>query len=588
MKFIKTPHWTDLPNQQGLLFFAQILNEALFDYTLDTYKPQALNIRTLCIEALQTIDNIKSGLIKKQNINSIIEELLWSLNGDFVAKELIGNRLNEIVEKINSTKTNEKKLKDVILLLYHFFDNKKYLNKLQENLIGLVPANKEKERIYKATRSFITELISYGYTTGYIYSVTNRLFFNFSEKVSFNDPKPFFDIFNYEKKKFTVIYKVSNLFKEFKSIEANLKLKITDTFEAEGLSKEEQSFIDKKDKNEVFVLFEEVEALDDNIARLKTEIPLYKIGNLFSFYHHRDIPKISEFALIINNTDKYSILREKSIKSIVKKADIKPSIAAEKVKNLFATLDLPTNTIYRISRAIDLHSIALTTEEIENKLLNLWTAIETLIPKEVDSGNDRIVQIVNALLPFQVHNYLQDLIQQAGNDFFHFNKWKSKKFVASATLKSYDNDFISLVALMMTSENEPIRKQVYALLENYPLLRWRLFYLNKSLSCGKEINKLLENHKQKVEWQIRRIYRVRNLIVHSGKKPMYSNILVENLHNYFDDFLNYIIDNAISEKRIKTINEAILNCEIDCNILQTNISAISDAPITLENFKRVL
>jgi len=71
MKYIKTPHWSDIPNQQGLLFFAQALNEALFDYTLDTYKPPALNIRLLCIEALQTIDNIKIGLIKMPNIDNL-------------------------------------------------------------------------------------------------------------------------------------------------------------------------------------------------------------------------------------------------------------------------------------------------------------------------------------------------------------------------------------------------------------------------------------------------------------------------------------------------------------------------------------
>jgi hypothetical protein len=70
--------------------------------------------------------------------------------------------------------------------------------------------------------------------------------------------------------------------------------------------------------------------------------------------------------------------------------------------------------------------------------------------------------------------------------------------------------------------------------------------------------------------------------------PTYTNILVENLHNYFDDFLNYIIDSAIKEKRIKTINEAILNAEIDCNNLTKNIVAIGDSTISLDNYKSAL
>lgn len=588
MRHIKISHWTDLSNQQGLLFFAQTINEALFDYTLDSYKPQALNIRLLCVEALQTIDNIKVGLIKKPNITSIVDELLWSLNSDLFAKELIGDKLDGVIEKINNNKNNLKELRQIILLLYHFFDNRKYLNKIQEVLIKITPLNKEKEKIYKATRLLLTELINYGYSTGYIYHVTNKHFYDYSKKYTKTTPEDFLKIFNYQKKKFTVVYRASKLFNEFESVGESVNFKISATYPIKNLKGAEKKFIEDKKSDEIFIIFKDIEAIDDNVARISSEIPLDKIGNLFSFYHHKETPKISDFALVINHTDNFNLIREKSIKSIIKKSDVKPNIAAMKVKNLFVTLDLTPNTIHRISRAIDLHSISLTTEQIENKLLNIWTALETLIPKDVESGNDRIIQIINALVPFQTINYIKKLIEQVGSDFWHFDKENSKKILNSVVLTHKEDSFTTLSALIMTSENEEKRKEIYALLDTYPFLRFRLFTLNKTLSSGKEIKKLLENHRQKVEWQIRRIYRVRNLIVHSGKMPSYTNILVENLHNYFDDFLNYIIDNAIAEKRIKTINEAILNCEIDCGTLLKNIDKIGDNSITLTNYKSVI
>ncbi|WP_029270734.1 hypothetical protein [Flavobacterium sp. KJJ] len=588
MKYLKTTHWTDLPNQQGLLFFAQILNEALFDYTLDTYKTQALNIRLLCIEALQTIDNIKLGLIKKPNIESVIDELLWSLNGDFVAKELVGTKLSGIIEKINSNRNNLKNLKEVIQLLYHYLDDKKYLNHIQIKLNRLVPENKEKGNIYKATKSFVTELVSYGYTTSYIYHNANRFFFNYAESFSQTTPKTFFEIFNYKEKTFTVVYKVSKLFKEFESLSETLNFKIQEKYSTKNLSGDEKKFISNINTSETFIVFENVEAFDDNVARIMTEIPLFKIGNLFSFYHHKEVPKISTLALVTNHSDKFSLLREQPIKSIIKKADTNPKTAALKAKNLFSTLNLPPETIYRISRAIDLHSISLTTEQVENKLINLWTSLETLIPKDIDCGDDRIIQIIKALLPFQTLKYINKLIEQAGNDFSYFDSENSKKLIKATVLKDSENSFHALSALIMTVENETIRTQVYDLLNNYPLLRFRLFTLNKTLSNGKEVVKLIEIHRQKVEWQIRRIYRVRNLIVHSGKMPSYTNILVENLHNYFDDFLNYVIDNAIRDKRIRTINEAILNAEIDVNTLINNIKSIGDNAITLDNYKKIL
>jgi len=78
------------------------------------------------------------------------------------------------------------------------------------------------------------------------------------------------------------------------------------------------------------------------------------------------------------------------------------------------------------------------------------------------------------------------------------------------------------------------------------------------------------------------------LIVHSGKMPSYTNILVENLHNYFDDFLNSIIDNSIKEKRIQTITQAILDAEIECDNLKKKINAIDANDITLDNYSMVL
>ncbi|MCU0374229.1 MAG: hypothetical protein MUF24_02885, partial [Chitinophagaceae bacterium] len=86
MKYKSVTHWQDIESQNGLVFFSQILDESLFDYSLGSYKPLALNSRLLCIEALGTLSHIKSGLIKKPNLKSIIEELEFRLNGDVAAK----------------------------------------------------------------------------------------------------------------------------------------------------------------------------------------------------------------------------------------------------------------------------------------------------------------------------------------------------------------------------------------------------------------------------------------------------------------------------------------------------------------------
>ncbi|MFD2533396.1 hypothetical protein [Gracilimonas halophila] len=148
--------------------------------------------------------------------------------------------------------------------------------------------------------------------------------------------------------------------------------------------------------------------------------------NLFTFYHHENRPLISDKALIINEYDGSKIVLEKPLKSIIKKQDVKPLTAVAKVKKLFDSLDLPKETIFRISRAVDLHSVALETNEIDNKLLSLWTAIETLIQKDVSSGKDRIIQIIDGITPFESNNYFNRILSQIKSDFWHYDEKLSK------------------------------------------------------------------------------------------------------------------------------------------------------------------
>lgn len=588
MKYKKTTHWTNKRNQEGLLFFAQVLDEALFDFTLDTYKPKALNIRLLCIEAVQTIDEIKNGLIKKPNLKSIIEELLFSLNSDYATKAILGNRFDNIVSRIKSTENNLIELKGIILHIYHHFDERKYLDYLINCLVDLVPKNKEKEHIYSLTKIYLTELINYGYLPGHIYYQVNQYFFNLSKPVKEVSPKEFFEIFNFEKHKYKVIFRADGVFNEFTSISKILNFSIKKEYPINGLTGQNKNFIEDKTKKEVFIVFENIESTDELSARHEAEIPLESIANMFSFYHHKEKPQIANKALVINNQNNISLLLDKPIKSIIKKEDIKPKDAVNNVINIFEKLNLPLETILRLTKAFDLHSIALETDEIENKLLNLWTAIETLIPKDLDSGQDRIIQIINGLMPFQCVNYLDKILQQVSRDFYYYNPKLTSSILKTVVTKQTESRWYKLAAIIATKENEKIRTNIYGNLDDFPLLRWRIFTINKYFENGKSLKKLIENHVKRVEWQIRRIYRVRNLIVHSGSMPSYTNILVENLHNYYDNMVNYIIDSASENKNIRSIKEGAISCDIDLNVLLDSFDKIGEKEINLENYKMIV
>ena len=60
-----------------------------FDYSLDTYKPPALNAPYLCREAISLIGDIEEKRIDEANLKHVLEELQWSLASDPVAKALL-------------------------------------------------------------------------------------------------------------------------------------------------------------------------------------------------------------------------------------------------------------------------------------------------------------------------------------------------------------------------------------------------------------------------------------------------------------------------------------------------------------------
>lgn len=61
------------------------------------------------------------------------------------------------------------------------------------------------------------------------------------------------------------------------------------------------------------------------------------------------------------------------------------------------------------------------------------------------------------------------------------------------------------------------------------------------LSKPADVYAFVEKHAERVKWQIMRIYRNRNLIIHNGDNMPYLELLIENLHSYVDDFMSYLI-----------------------------------------------
>ena len=114
MRFRSLKKWDAPAASASLLFFAQILEEMLFDFSMDTYKASVMHSGLLCIEALQTINEVEAGNIAEPNIGHVIEELCANLEKDTVAQNLIKLPLESFLGTLRNKKAPTKDVKGEI------------------------------------------------------------------------------------------------------------------------------------------------------------------------------------------------------------------------------------------------------------------------------------------------------------------------------------------------------------------------------------------------------------------------------------------------------------------------------------------
>ena len=74
---------------------------------------------------------------------------------------------------------------------------------------------------------------------------------------------------------------------------------------------------------------------------------------------------------------------------------------------------------------------------------------------------------------------------------------------------------------------------------------------------------LLDEHYKIVQWQINRIYRIRNINTHLGHEFPNTESALYNLHNYFDYVVNYIICCWENGKFSKSISQLVFEIQTD-------------------------
>lgn len=576
-------HWTLDESTEGLLFFALRLDEVLFDYTLDTFKAPTLNTALLCEEFIHVGQEVESEKLDPKNLELIFKELKWSYGHDIVAKSVIGKRSSDYLEGIDLK--NLKHALTKISLLFNKLRGRKYIDACKELLRDLVKSASRKTDIDNVTKSYIAGLIAIGYNQSFIYSLTQKVFFTSGQPI--NCPAQidlFFRNLDFKPKKYRVIYKCSGLFQEIKDSCKTFGIEIEEKADCEGANETCKHFLKTKKAKELYLIVER-EGLENFSAKSRAEHMINKVASLFVFFHHKQKPTWSEDALVydIDNPASSWVIGE-STQGITKVSDMNPKKAAIKLQMVLETFGLHEDSFSRFDTAIDLHAIAVGSKDVQNQLLNLWIAVETLIP--LDKSKSKIENYVDVLSAHLVHGYLKRILDYLARDIVRWDYHESTSLFKKIPGAS---DTVDKLAVLLSVESfQDLRDELFSKLKEQPLLRYRIFKISEHLKSAKSINEFLSTHEFKVRLHLFRIYRTRNLIVHSGNSPIYTEILVENLHNYVDTFLNKILSLVLDGNQIYSIEQGIQEIKLLVDRHKWVLKENKDINTDIENYKEFI
>ena len=569
MRFRNLKKWEKPEDCEGLLFFAQRMEELLFDYTLDSYKPLSLNPPYLCQEALLLLDDIENRLIDEENLAHVLNELKWSLQKDRVSKALLDAEIDSYVLTNKDTPLQVKKIR--LEVLSRTLEPFRYLTQCNTLLIEAIQTTKKKD-INKLSTSLVTTLINLGISKEYLYSKTLEYFYLGDTPIieSNKDISKYLESIYPCLHNFEVYFICSELIKDVSESVKAFKIKILDKL-PDDLKKlsVKNDFIKKQDES--YVEIERIRCSDVYTARESAERRLDGLKDLFTLFNHKKQIKWRDETLIRQCCLDEPVLVRSPKNSMEKGFDMKPEAASKELNHLLKNFSFKGSSFEKFNRVVDFHGIGVSNDVTENQLLSVWIALETLVPTH--SGGSKICKITELVMPFILVNYISRIIERFAADLLRWNNYRTrtilKKIPNTKKMKIYEK----VLHLLAVTENNEILSELYASLGDFHLLRFRAYQLALMFQNPATLKEVIDQHEVKVEWQIRRIYRTRNLIVHSGRTPKHIHSLIENGHDYLDQILFEIIKMSTGEYKVSAFDQAFELARLKYSVFSKKLAA---------------
>lgn len=564
-------HWTidDSNGKKGLLLFSQALEELLAIHSHDSHKVPVLNFHFICHEIIQVLALIEDNVLDRGNLIPLFAEMKILFQNDSIAQEILGKDITNLFAcknskgeydrnplKIDSAKDVDAAIpvikRGTRFVIDELERKDQYYKKLTQDIKQRVSecGNDllKMDEIYNRTRIFASELINRGFNQSYIYDCIIQVFFDPGKSVSSLETiDEFFKCFSSSDNKYCIYLPLNSL-------------KQKQALDDYGIFKTAENVYEMFDPTVPYVLKFECDSTDPYQAREVTLTLINFCLSINQFIKHNKYDYNPKYAEIVD--------KEKQSVTFIRKPV--PPISRENTNSE----ELQVNDLLEscsglgagVFQVLQLHSSAMISKNTDNQIINLWTAIEVVIPVARKDSLSRINQISNVLTAGLGCNYFSTLSQQLFLDIKSVDESASSQ-IERISIEGKQSDKM-LAVLILPKYQSTYDIVLDTITDSSPLLACRMYRYKSLWSTTQSIKKVYESHEKRLAQQIMRIYRTRNMLVHDGTTLVYADYVLQNLHYYVDSFIRFLYKYFnLGYNSISTIIDAVLFQE--CTYLQS-------------------
>lgn len=521
--------------------------ELLFKNTIDSYRLRLHNPKTLLEELVSVCQSSISGVLTNNDYaNATSQELKKTIEDDsdgIVFNKVSKKHFVKILTRVERKNYNLIIQSSKLILK----ENSRYSHNLIDNIIEYTSSfdsfsdtdpkyieqiTSVQKKIIVLLNHLLVELMNKGYSKKYLYNFFQTTFVrNINNSELFENRMSIFKtLLDKGDELFTIIYVIegnSFRFNEFKKID-DVYSKVDKKFRQiskNKISTSAFSFLEQNKENNLIIMKQYakdyIRAIELSIEKISKDLDIYHLG----FNNH--LIKIEQHCCVIGEKEPMKASTFPSnfiIDGYIRSNNQIFQILLNKIQKIEQN-NIDKDSYDKIISAIRYYRTGSESPELETKLLNYWIGLEYIFTSF--NSEQKTIDRIRNYFPI-----CHSLVYVKRN-LYDLHK-SLERIKISDKITDYNDN---LEYLTKHSTYQEIRDE-----SSNELMKFRSKYYQKWVEEPNKVEAAIHRHTNNLNWNLTRLYRIRNEIVHNAAIKNGIYIHISHMKYYLSFILNSILD----------------------------------------------